>query len=154
MPTKDIPFEECVELLKQADYGSLAMSMYGQPYVVLMSYVYDDNEKIYLHSGLEGRKIDYMTMNPSICFNVTGVEKKVKGKKPCSYGYRYWSVNVFGYAGFVEEKDRKKTLLHMFSEKFCQGEVEPIPDEAVDKVKIIAIDFKEVLGKRNYDPDE
>ena len=154
MPTKDIPFEECVELLKQADYGFLAMSMYGQPYVVPMSYVYDDSEKIYLHSGLEGRKIDYLTMNPSICLNVTGVEKKVTGKKPCSYGYRYWSVNVFGTVSFVEEKNRKKALLHMFSEKFCEGEVESIPDEAVDKVKIMEIDFKEVLGKRNYDLSE
>lgn len=150
MSKQDIPFPECIELLKGAEYGYLAMSMYNQPYVIPVNYYYDDSEKIYIHTGPEGQKIDYLSFNPTVCLAVSEAGQKVwKSSKPCSYTYPFWSVLVYGSARIISEGPEKKAALEKLINKYREGEVEPLTETDLKKVVMIEIEFKEVFGRRN-----
>lgn len=150
MPKQDIPFPECIELLKGAEYGYLAMSMYNQPYVIPVNFYYDDSEKIYIHTGPEGQKIDYLSFNPTVCLAVSEAGQKAwKGSKPCSYTYPFWSVLVYGTTRLITEGPEKKAALEKLVGKYRETETEPLTDTDLKKVVIIEIEFKEVFGRRN-----
>lgn len=149
MPKQDIPFPECIELLKKAEIGYLAMSAYNQPYVIPVNYYYDDSEKIYIHTGPEGQKIDYLSFNPTICLAVSEAGQKAGGEKPCSYTYPFWSVLVYGTVRMITEGPEKKTALEKLIEKYRDGETVPLTAADLEKVVILEIEFKEVFGRRN-----
>ena len=59
--------------LRQDTAGS-GLSNNDLPYVIPMSYVYHDG-KIFLHSRGKGKKVEYVTRNPRVCFQVDPLEK-------------------------------------------------------------------------------
>ena len=75
MKPRDLSPDECTSLLSAARYGRLGLSKDNRPYVVPMSYVYEDG-KIYLHSRGMGKKVEYATKNPSVCFQIDVLEKE------------------------------------------------------------------------------
>jgi nitroimidazol reductase NimA-like FMN-containing flavoprotein (pyridoxamine 5'-phosphate oxidase superfamily) len=149
MSKQDISFVECIELLKAAEYGYLAMSMYNQPYVIPVNYYYDDSEKIYIHTGPEGQKMDYLSFNPTVCLAVSEAGAKVSGNAPCSYTYPFWSVLVYGTTRIIAAGPEKKAALEKLIDKYRDGEITPLTDADLEKVVIIEIEFKEIFGRRN-----
>ena len=52
------------KILKSAKYVTLALCMDNQPYLVSLSYGYDENRNcIYFHSATEGKKLIYLKSN-------------------------------------------------------------------------------------------
>lgn len=68
MQIEAISKQQCGELLTRVSTGRLACSLDNQPYVVPVSFAYDDGY-IYIFSTL-GRKIEWMRANPKVCLQV------------------------------------------------------------------------------------
>ena len=75
MKPRELSDDECTILLSAARYGRLAFSENSLPYVVPMSYVYHGN-MIYLHSRGKGKKVEYATKNPNVCFQIDVFQKE------------------------------------------------------------------------------
>ena len=103
MKPRELSEEECRALLLSARYGRLGLSMDDQPYVVPMSFVYHDG-KIYLHSRGRGRKVQYASENPRVCFQVDVMEKG-----------RWMSVNAFGRAELLDDIEAKQRMFDAFT---------------------------------------
>lgn len=96
-------------MLSSGRYGRLALSMYDSPYVIPMSYVFSQG-KIYLHSRDRGKKFEFVSKNPRICFEVDRVEKDC-----------WSSVLVFGKASLSSDLEAKKRMFDAFTGKDMQG---------------------------------
>lgn len=103
MKPRELSEEECRALLLSARYGRLGLSRDDQPYVVPMSFVYHDG-KIYLHSRGRGRKVQYASENPRVCFQVDVLEKG-----------RWMSVNAFGRAELLDDIEAKQRMFDAFT---------------------------------------
>lgn len=79
------------------------------PYVVPMSFVYDDG-KIFLHSRGKGLKVDYVTANPRVCFQVDTLGEN-----------RWNSVIAFGKASLSDDIEIKMKMFERFMGKNMQG---------------------------------
>lgn len=95
-----IPDEEAWDLLRRAEYGVLStVSEDGRPYGVPLNYCVAE-DSIYIHSALEGRKIENLehgaSQGASVSFCVVGDTEVM----PEKFGTKYESVIV---AGRVEE---------------------------------------------------
>ena len=135
------------QFLREEFWGSLALSVDGQPYVVPLNYAYVDG-KILFHCGLKGRKIDAMRANPRVCFAVgrqEGPPQPHPGGKPCHLDNQ--SVLCFGRARIVEGDDEKKALLNAFNRAFRPE----APDLKIDSLKgchCVEITIEEMTGRR------
>ena len=138
MLPRDLSSDECTSLLSAARYGRLGLSKDNLPYVVPMSYVYVEG-KIYLHSRGMGKKVEYATKNPRVCFQIDVLEKE------------HWSsVVAFGICRLSESVEAKQKMFDAFTkkgqvghggQKFSREELERMP------MTIWEIEIEEMTGK-------
>ena len=78
----------------------------GKPYVVPLNFGYRDG-KVYMHSAVEGRKLDIIRKNPDVCLVFEVDMKKKSGPEACSFTTKYRSVTAWGKASIPEEPEEK-----------------------------------------------
>ncbi len=109
MKPRELSLEECADLLSTSKYGRLGMSINDLPYVIPMSFVYSDG-MIFLHSKGRGKKIDLVSKNSNICFQIDRLDKD------------HWaSVIVYGKARISSDVNAKRKMFDIFSQKGLGG---------------------------------
>ena len=143
------------EILLQCKSCHVAMIDGASPYVVPLSYGYriiDGNTlELYLHSALEGRKIDALKRNGKVCFAITNEGDPIRSEIPCNSGQYYASVIGFGEAVFLEDAGQKSEALRILFKhqtgrdvSFTAGQT-----ESVCVFTIVSTDF---TGKKKPHP--
>jgi nitroimidazol reductase NimA-like FMN-containing flavoprotein (pyridoxamine 5'-phosphate oxidase superfamily) len=92
------------KILKSSSFMTVAMCKNNEPYIVSLSYGYDETRNcIYFHCATEGKKLDYLKAN-----------NKIWAQALLDYGYvqsecdhRYASVRVNGKVTFIEDRNEK-----------------------------------------------
>jgi len=138
---------EIENILKKGEIIRIAMVDDGEPYLVPMSYGFKPGV-IYLHCAAEGRKVDTMRANPSVCFEVSVDTRLVKKTDKCGWTYHFRSVVGSGKAVFVEDFAEKLEGLSAVMEQYGSTE-HSFPDAAVKKTTVIKIEIDEISGKRS-----
>jgi uncharacterized protein len=138
MKPRDLSKDECSNILSAARYGRLGLTNGSQPYVVPMSYVYQ-NGRIYLHSSGKGKKVECVTENPRVCFQIDLLEKE-----------RWSSVIATGIARLSDSIEAKEKMFDAFTnkgqgghggKKFSREELERMP------MTIWEIEIEEMTGR-------
>jgi nitroimidazol reductase NimA-like FMN-containing flavoprotein (pyridoxamine 5'-phosphate oxidase superfamily) len=94
---------EARELIGAGKVGHLGCIVKGEPYVVPVNYLLDDDH-IYSHS-LPGRKIRALRVNPRVCLQVERIDDD----------FHWRSAIAFGHFGEVlDELDRAQVLRKLF----------------------------------------
>jgi nitroimidazol reductase NimA-like FMN-containing flavoprotein (pyridoxamine 5'-phosphate oxidase superfamily) len=99
------------EILTSAKVGRLAMAKGDIPYVVPLSFGYA-NGKIYLHFAKKGKKLDFISKNPRVCFVVD---------KYFEDAHRWESVIAHGKIRVFDDVEKKEEALKILGRKI-QGE--------------------------------
>lgn len=144
--------EWMLEVLEEGAYAEVAMAdKTGRPYVLPMSYGYDDGH-LYIHGALAGLKIDILKENPKVCFNVTvGVKMVTNEKDPSDVSAEFRSVTGFGTARFLSEPEEKLAAAELLMEHYRA----PMSERLVNKLRatsVITIDIEEMTGKLSIRP--
>lgn len=135
-------------MLKEAKVCRIALSDGNMPYILPMNFGYRDG-CIYLHSAKEGKKIDILTRNNNICFEVDlfhGVRAK---EAVCNWGAIYESVVGFGKAYIIEDPREKKAGLNAIVEKFSDKPAFDYSEKSLEEVAVIKIVINEMTGKKS-----
>lgn len=133
-------------ILRNAPVCRIAMSAEDRPYVIPVNFAATTTH-LYFHSAKDGRKIDILRKNPSVCFEVDLPGKIVAGETACAWGMAYKSVIGFGRAFFIESAEEKKKALDLLMNKYAGRDAFVYADEALDKVCVIGVNIENVTGK-------
>lgn len=141
---QELPLEESEKILRNGRECVIAVDGDDNyPYAVPINYVYD-GEHIYLHSAVQGHKIDALKRNPrmSLCVIDKG---DIVPEKFTTY---FRSVIVFGHAVFIDDKARKAKALWKLSRKYCgtldaTGEI----NKFMKAVAVFEIIIDKITGK-------
>lgn len=154
MPVKWLSEEKCITLLSKAVYGRLATCGDDrQPYITPINFVVYNN-KIYFHTGFQGRKLDNLSSNPKICLEVSESGKIYATPHARNFTMRFWSILVFGKARIIEDKELKLTVLNLIMDKHAKGcKYESLSLEDMDIVNAVEISMDEITGKVSIDPE-
>ncbi len=142
--------KELIEIIKKGKFTSIAMCRNDEPYIVTLSYGYDENKNsLYFHSALKGLKLDIIHKNPMVCATV--IEDRGYVPDQCEQHYR--SVVFWGKMYVVEKLDEKKYGLDILL-NHLEKDPKPIKkrnvqdDSKYDKVTILRLDIEEITGKK------
>ncbi len=138
---------EIDEIINQAMVCRLAMCEGGKPYVVPVNFGYCDN-CLYIHSALEGRKIDTLKRNPKIAFEVDIDQVFLEEEDLCECSFKYQSVVGFGKAVFVCDPLQRRKALDCIISHYTEKEA-TYTDNELDRVAIIRIDIESITGKQS-----
>lgn len=133
-------------LLDNGEYGVLStVDKNNQPYGIPVNYTVIDNT-IFVHSALEGHKLDNIKSNSKVSFCVVGRTQLL----PDQFSINYKSVIVFGTASIVDDQDKRKALIALVA-KYSSEHMDSggkYIDNLIDKVVVIKVSIDHIAGKR------
>lgn len=141
---------EVEAVLEKAMAGRLGTCFNGEPYVVPLSYVYH-NGRIIFHCAMEGKKMENITRNPRVCFEVDTGEP-VPAEKPCSFGFRYESVIIDGRARVLVDPKMRLEALRALTDKYAPGKGDMLTEEELNdyqNLAVVEIIIDEMTGKKS-----
>jgi nitroimidazol reductase NimA-like FMN-containing flavoprotein (pyridoxamine 5'-phosphate oxidase superfamily) len=134
------------EIIRKAQVCRLALSENDRPYIVPLCFGYKDNT-LYFHTAREGKKLDILKQNNSVCFEIDIDQELIKGKKACSCSMKYRSVIGFGKAELIEEIELKRKALNIIMQNYFEGFFK-YPDETINNTVIIKVEIESMTGKQ------
>ena len=147
---------QITQILDTARVLHLGLAVNDEPYVVPMNYGYtkeDGKLVLYLHSALQGKKLDLIRANPRVFFEMDCDRMPFAGEKPCQYGLAYSSIMGRGNARIVEDVEEKKKAMSILM-KTQTGKDFTFEDRLVSIVAVIRIDVSEYTAKHRPVPEK
>lgn len=149
--------EEINEIIKSCKTCHVAMVDDGMPYVIPLSFGYEiikDELSLYFHSAKEGRKIDILHKNNSVCFEMCCEGEPINAKKtPCNSGYYFSSVLGNGKVEFITDTNEKIKALTLLLKH--QAGIDVIfTEKQANTVCVYKIVTNEFTGKKKSRPVE
>lgn len=134
-------------ILERATVCRVAFSHDNLPYIVPLNFGYADN-CLYFHSAPEGKKIEIIKQNSSVCFEVDVDVELVEGGKACDWTVRYRSVVGFGKAFLVDDPKEKRRALDIIVGHYSDKSYE-YPDEEINNVAVVKVEIESMTGKQS-----
>lgn len=108
----------------------------------------------YIFSAKEGRKIDILHRNNSVCFEMCCEGGPVNAEKtPCNSGYYYSSMIGYGKVEFITDTNEKIKALSLLMKH--QADIDVIfTEKQANPVCVFKIVTKDFTGKKKLRPDE
>ncbi len=155
MPVEWLSEEKCKKMLGQQVYGRLATTGKDNiPYITPVNYVYKDGS-IYIHCALKGRKLDNISENSSVCFEISSPGNLYISERACGFAMRFWSILVFGKGEIVHIIEEKRMALDAIMLKYAGNfEYTDPTDSDLEKVNILKIKIESISGKLSVDPEQ
>lgn len=142
--------EEISNILRNGKYAVISMCRNNEPYIVTLSYGYDENtNSLYFHSAKAGLKIDFIKENPKVCATVI----EDGGYLTAECEHKYASVIFWGSMHVVEDLNEKKHALITMIDHLEEAP-EPLKarllknDNVYEGVGILRLDINEITGKK------
>lgn len=146
---KEITDEEMIKwIMKEAMVCRIGLSDNNTPYIIPMNFGFSDNY-LYIHSAIEGKKIDIIKKNNNVCFEVDIESELVTAENPCNWSMKFYSVIGFGKASFIDDMDEKRKALNIIMEKYSGKSDFNFPDAALNRLAIIKIEVSKITGKKS-----
>jgi len=145
---KEIIDNSAIEaIIKKALVCRLGMSEGNVPYIVPLCFGYKDNT-LYFHGALEGRKINVLRKNQSVCFEFDVDVEVVKKEKACSWGMKYQSVIGFGRAFLIDDIHEKKDALDIIMDQYANQSYD-FDDNFLQAASVIKVEIDKMTGKQS-----
>jgi nitroimidazol reductase NimA-like FMN-containing flavoprotein (pyridoxamine 5'-phosphate oxidase superfamily) len=126
----------------------------GYPYITPVNYIFQDG-RIYFHSSPKGEKMENLTRNPRVCFEVDiplaylGVDFNPE-KNPCRAHQLYHSVIIRGKAQILTDGQKKADILNDLVAKYEGNRLfAPLTQESNGYLscRVVEISLERVTGK-------
>jgi nitroimidazol reductase NimA-like FMN-containing flavoprotein (pyridoxamine 5'-phosphate oxidase superfamily) len=137
-------------ILDRAQVCRIGLSHNNVPYVVPVCFGYRDN-CLYIHSARDGKKIEIIRENNSVCFEAEIDVELIRGERACDFAMQYQSVIGFGTAHLIEDEEEKIHALHILMDHYSEQPSHEYRDKVLPKVAIIKIEVDTMTGKRSRD---
>ncbi len=131
-------------------YVTLALCKDNVPYLATVNYGYDQAAGcLYFHCAGEGKKMDYLRVNPAVWGQIVEDNGYLDGK--CDHAFR--SVQFQGRVVFVQDVEEKRCALALMIDRL---ESDPeavktrlVTDKAAERVTIGKVIIEGMSGKAN-----
>lgn len=146
-------FNEIMDMIQKCEVLHLGMVDDGKPYIVPLNFGYtaEGNRVVfYFHSAKEGRKIDIMKKNPSVCFEMecsTSLYTDQSG--PCKWTMQYESIMGEGTIDFIEDPAEKEAAFVNIMKAHGYEGTPVFPPNAIAQVQMYRLTVSAMTAKKN-----
>ena len=117
-------------------------------YIVPLNFGYKNN-CLYFHSAPIGKKIELITKNNIVCFEVDIDHEIIDSGILCEWSSKYASVIGYGKASFITDPSLKKDALNIIIDHYSPGTSYNFPTKNLHEVTIIKIEITQMTGKKS-----
>lgn len=147
--------DRIVHILDTGKVLHLGLAVDNEPYVVPMNYGYtleNDRLVLYLHSAVRGKKLDMISKNSKVFFEIDCDIVPFEGDVACQYGVSYSSIMGRGTALIVEDVQEKMKAMSILMKTQTEKDF-TFQERLVSIVSVIRIDVAEFTAKHRPLPE-
>jgi len=131
--SRALSHDEIERFLKEHSYGRLGLAFQNEPYVIPIAYGYEQG-KIYFHSAEQGKKLDFIRKNDSVCFELDEWQKG------------WASVICYGRVALRDDLEAKRKCFELLTgQELDESRLQSL------KVYIGVIQIQELTGRCSID---
>jgi len=149
---KQMSKDRMYEYLRIYDVVRIAFNDKDYPYVVPMNFGYeciDGKDILYMHCAEEGKKIELMSKNPKVGFEMDIDYGITNAEDPSECSTSYASIIGTGILEKVDSYSEKITALSILMKSLTEREVQVFDKRIVDKTTILKLTIKTMTGKQD-----
>ena len=140
--------DELHRILDEALVLHLGMVDDGRPYVVPLNFAREGDE-LWLHCASEGRKLDCLRRQPSVCVEVERLIQITSGPTACgTWTSHFESVIGFGTATVLSDDEHKVHAMQTIMCKYSGKQDWEFSPETLAKIVIVRVNLESLTGKR------
>jgi len=139
--------EAMEEILNSAEVCRIGLADEGEPYVVPVCFAYQDNA-IYFHSALVGKKMEMLAKNPRCCVEVDHSIGPIRDENPCTWEMRYRSVICTGTARILSGYEEKRGAMIAILRHYGSPD-HPFTEKELEKVCLVRISLDGMTAKQH-----
>ncbi len=136
------------DILRSAHICRLAMADGDVPYLLPFNYGYENNH-IYIHSAPDGKKIELLQKNNTVCFEIEHAAELVKGDKACAWTTRYRSVIGYGEVEIITDDTQKNKGLDIIMAQHGASGLTDYEKRQVERMVILKLKISSLTGKQS-----
>lgn len=140
--------EEIQKVLENNQLCRIALSDGDNPYVLPVNFGYRDN-RLFIHSATEGKKLDIIKRNNKVCFEISDSISSITTEKACGFGTRYRSVIGTGRIKIVTDYRKKIQGLDAIMYQHSKKNGWTYKESEVKKMVILEIEIESLSGKKS-----
>ena len=142
--------KELEEILQKADVCRIAFAVDGIPYIVTMNFghVWKDRLTLYFHCAKEGKKLELLKRNSTVCFEMDIDHQLVEAANACDWGMKYRSIVGLGLLEKVEEETEKKKGLDCIMDHYGFNGKKEYDEKVLNTTEILKLTVTEFTGKK------
>jgi nitroimidazol reductase NimA-like FMN-containing flavoprotein (pyridoxamine 5'-phosphate oxidase superfamily) len=138
------------KILQESEICRIAMVDGSDPYIVPLNYGYADNV-IYMHSAPEGRKINLLSDNNRVCFEIEDKSEIIRKDEPCKWTAKYRSLIGYGRIEIVSDVESKKKGLDIIMRKYGYDGHGEYNEGSVSRMVLLKLKIETITGKQSGD---
>ena len=137
------------EILAKSVICRLGFVDQDRAYVLPFNYGYKDNH-IYIHCAKEGKKIDLIRKNNTVCIEIEQMSRIQRNQKACKWATTYRSVVGYGEVEIITDREEKRQGLDIIMKHNGADENTDLnyDQQHLDSVSILKIRNTEITGKQ------
>jgi len=137
-------------IIQRSDVCRIAFADNNTPYIVTMNFGYLPGEKssLYFHCAPEGRKIELISKNNYVCFEMDTDHLLYTGEKDCDWGMNYCSVVGYGKISIMTEREEKKKGLDCIMAHYSDRKEFEYDERIFSRTTILRLDIEEITAKK------
>lgn len=142
--------KELDDILQKADVCRIAFAVDGIPYIVTMNfgYIWKDNLILYFHCAKEGKKLELMRKNNTVCFEMDTDHEIVEAANACDWGMKYRSIVGLGSLESITDENEKKKGLDCIMDHFGFNGKKQYDQKVLHTTEILRLTVIEFTGKK------
>jgi nitroimidazol reductase NimA-like FMN-containing flavoprotein (pyridoxamine 5'-phosphate oxidase superfamily) len=138
---------EIEAVIRKAEICRLGLSVDNSPYIVPLNFGFEGN-CLYFHTAREGKKIDMIRQNNTVCFELEVDCEVARAERPCDWSMKFRSVIGYGKAFLLTDAEKKRRALDVIMAHYS-GQQNEYPEHLVDRLAIIKVEIEGMTGKKS-----
>jgi hypothetical protein len=153
MRRKDRQIKEIRDLeliISRSDVCRVAFADDNIPYIVTMNFGYKggDTPCFFFHCANKGRKLEMISKNNFVCFELDTDHELYEGENGCDWGMKYSSVIGYGKISVLKERESRINGLNSIMSHYSDGKDFSYDERVLENTTILKLDIEEMTGKR------
>jgi nitroimidazol reductase NimA-like FMN-containing flavoprotein (pyridoxamine 5'-phosphate oxidase superfamily) len=141
---------EIESIISGCDVCRIAFADNNVPYIVTMNFGYSNSDKpcFYFHCAPAGRKIDLISVNNYVCFELDTDHVLTEAEAGCDWGMKFSSVVGYGRLSIVTDPEERILGLDRIMFHYSGKKGFTYDSKVLSATKILRLDIEEITAKR------
>lgn len=143
-------FDEIIDIVKKCDVCRIAFHDGEYPYIVPLNFgftVQGTDMELYFHCAKEGKKLELLSANPKVAFEMDCSHNLITGEKACDYTMEFESVCGTGVIEVLPEDHKIEALNHLMRQ-YSENTSFEFNEHHLRAVAVLRLKVNQITGKR------